>query len=85
MHDGVMAHFSRGVRDVLDNTYHDRWIDRCRPRAWALRTPGFNPLNSYLWGLQEDLIYAPPVHNEKAIHHRIVDACQTILKLPLHL
>jgi hypothetical protein len=26
MHDGAPAHFNRAVRDVLNNTYHDRWI-----------------------------------------------------------
>jgi hypothetical protein len=33
MHDGAPAHFSRAVRDVLSNTYHDRYISRGRPKA----------------------------------------------------
>jgi hypothetical protein len=28
MHDGALAHFSCAVRDVLNNTYHGRWIGR---------------------------------------------------------
>jgi hypothetical protein len=28
MHDGAPAHFSRAVRDVLNNNYHGRWIVR---------------------------------------------------------
>jgi hypothetical protein len=28
MGGGAPAHFSRAVRDVLNNIYHDRWIGR---------------------------------------------------------
>jgi hypothetical protein len=28
MHVGAQAHFSRAVRDVLNSSYHDRWIGR---------------------------------------------------------
>jgi hypothetical protein len=34
MHDGAPAHFSRAVRDVLSNTYHDTWIGKGGPTAW---------------------------------------------------
>jgi hypothetical protein len=39
MHDGAPAHFSRAVRDVLNNTYHDRWIRRGGPTARPPRSP----------------------------------------------
>jgi hypothetical protein len=45
MHDGAPAHFSRAVRDVLNNTCHDRWIGRVRPSAWPPSSPDLNPLN----------------------------------------
>jgi hypothetical protein len=45
MHDGAPAHFSRAVRDVLNNTYHDRWIGRGGPTAWPPRSPDLNPLD----------------------------------------
>jgi hypothetical protein len=35
MHDCVSAHFSRAVRDVLSNTYHD---------GWSPGSSHFNPL-----------------------------------------
>jgi hypothetical protein len=44
MHDGAQAHVSRAVRDVLSNTYHDRWINRGGPTAWPPRSPDLNPL-----------------------------------------
>jgi hypothetical protein len=49
MRDGTPAHFSRPVRDVLNNTYHDRWIGRGGPTAWPIRSPDFNPLDFYVW------------------------------------
>jgi hypothetical protein len=32
--------------------------------------------------LRLPLVYAAPVDNEEALHHRIVDACQTICNYP---
>jgi hypothetical protein len=45
MHDGVPAHFSLAVRDVLNRTYHNRWIGRGGHTAWAPRSPDFNTLD----------------------------------------
>jgi hypothetical protein len=39
-------------------------------------------LDFYLWGHLKTLVYAAPVDNEVALHHRIVDACQTIRNYP---
>jgi hypothetical protein len=80
--DDALAHFSRAALDVLSNTYHDRQIGRGGPTAWPPCLPDSNPLHFYLWGLQNRLVYAAPVDNEKALHHHIVDACQTIHNYP---
>jgi hypothetical protein len=40
--------------------------------------PDLNPLDFYLWGHVKTIVYTSPVDNEEALHHRIVDACQTI-------
>jgi hypothetical protein len=82
MHDGASAHFSRAVRQVLNNTYHDRWIGRGGPTAWPPPSPDLNPLHFYLWRHLKTLVYAAPVDNEKTLHHHIVDACQTIRNYP---
>jgi hypothetical protein len=81
-HEGTPAHFSRAVRDVLSNTYHDRWIGRGGPTAWPPRSPDLNILDFYLWGHLKTLVYAAPVDNEEALHRRIMDACQTIRNCP---
>jgi hypothetical protein len=82
MHDGVPAHFSLAVRDVLNNTSHGQWIGRGEPTAWPPRSPDFNPLDFYQWRHLNTFVYAAPVDNEEALHHRIVDACQTIRNCP---
>jgi hypothetical protein len=41
-----------------------------------------NPLDFYLWEQLKILVYAAPVDNEEALHHRIVDGCQTIRNCP---
>jgi hypothetical protein len=79
MQDCALAHFSPAVRDVLNNTCHDRWIGRGGPTAWPpCSMPTLNPLDFYLCGYLRALVYAAPVDNEEALNHRIVDACQTI-------
>jgi hypothetical protein len=78
MHDGAPAQFSRTVLDVLNNTCHDRRIGRERTTAWPPRSHDLNLLDFYVLGHLKAPVYATPVDNEEALHHRIVDACQTI-------
>jgi hypothetical protein len=61
--------------------YHDRWTGR-GPTASPPRSPDVNPLDFYLWGHLKTLVYAVPVDNEEALHHRILDACRTICNYP---
>jgi hypothetical protein len=75
---GASAHFSRALRDVLSNTYHDRCINREWPTAWLPCSLDLNLLDFYLWGHLKTLVYAVPIDNEEALDHRILDACQTI-------
>jgi hypothetical protein len=81
MHDSAPAHFSRAVRHVLNDTYHGRWIGR-GPTAWPPHSPGLNTLDFYLCGHLKSRVYAAPVDNEEALHHRSVDACRTIRNDP---
>jgi hypothetical protein len=67
MHDGALAHFSCAVWDVLNNTYHDRWIGRGGPIAWPPSSPDLNPLDFHPWGHLKILVYAAPVDNEEAL------------------
>jgi hypothetical protein len=81
-HDGAAAHLNRPLRDVLNNTYHSRWIGRGGPTAWPPRPPDLNPLSFNLWGHLKTLVYGTLLDSEEALHHCIVDACQTIRNYP---
>jgi hypothetical protein len=52
------------------------------PTAWPPRFSALYPLDFYLWEHLKTLMYATLVNNEKALHHRTVDACQTIHNYP---
>jgi hypothetical protein len=83
MHDGAPAHFSRAVRDVLNNTYVDKWTGRAGTTARPPRSSHLNPLHFYLWEHLEPLVYAAPADTEEeALHHRTVDASQAIRNCP---
>jgi hypothetical protein len=58
MYDGVAAHLSSLVRDVLSNIDHDRWIGRGGPTAWP------HPFDFYLWGHLKSPVYAAPADNQ---------------------
>jgi hypothetical protein len=47
-HDGAPAHFSRPVRDVLNNTCHGRCIGSGGHTARPPSSPDLNPLDFYL-------------------------------------
>jgi hypothetical protein len=72
MHEGAPAHCSRAVRDILNNTYHDRWVGRGGSTASITSLPVGAPENpcvcSSRWQRKE--------------LHLIVDACQTIHNYP---
>jgi hypothetical protein len=77
-----IINFSSAVRDIINYTYHEQWIDRAGPTAWPPRSPDLNPLDFYLWGHLNAIFHAAPVDNEEALHHRIENAYQTIQQLP---
>lgn len=82
MHDGAPVHFSRIVREVLDDLYHAKWIGRGGPVPWPARSPDLNPLDYYLWGHLKQLVYAADVPNAATLHQRILEACDTIRHRP---
>jgi hypothetical protein len=85
MHDGAPAPFSRAVRDVLNNTYHDRKTGRGGPTAWLPLSPDFNHLDLYVWGHLKTFVSAAPFDNEDAFRCHIVGTWQTIPSTPASL
>jgi hypothetical protein len=66
------------VAVLCEASYHGRGIGRGGPTAWPPRSPDFNPVDFYVWAHLKAFVYASPVDNVEALHHRTVDDCQTI-------
>lgn len=82
MHDGCPAHYSRNVREHLDQTFPERWIGRGGPKHWAARSPDHNPIDFYLWGHIKQLVYATPVDTIDILRERIIQAFETVRNQP---
>jgi hypothetical protein len=83
MRDGAPAHCSRAVRDAVNNNYHGGWTGTGGAIEWPPRsTPDLNPLELYLCGHLNALVYTAPVDNGEILHHHTVDGCQTIHNCP---
>lgn len=78
MHDGAPPHFSRLVRDHLNQTHPDRWIGRGGPISWPPRSPDLNPLDYFLWGYLKSLVYSVSVENVQQLEQRVIDCCEEI-------
>ena len=82
MHDGAPAHFSRAVREFLDETYGDKWIGRGGPLPWPARSPDFNPIDFCLWGWVKCIVYQTEVESENDLRTRIDNAFVRIKNVP---
>jgi hypothetical protein len=67
-HDGATPHFSRNLREFLDNQYPQHWIGRGGPHHWPARSPDLN-LNHL-----EFIIYRLPINSESDLRVRIQEA-----------
>jgi hypothetical protein len=65
---GAPPHFSRNVREFLDNQYPQRWIGRGGSHHWPARSPDLN-LNHL-----KSIIYRLPINSEADLRVRIQEA-----------
>lgn len=77
-HDGAPVHFTREVREILDNQYPQRWIGRGGPHHWPARSPDLNPLDFFLWGHLKSNVYRLPIDTEADLRARIQDALGSV-------
>eukprot|EP00731_Ephydatia_muelleri_P021799 Em0014g390a len=62
--DGAPAHYLRGVRDWLNETFGTKWIGRGGPLESPARSPELTPMDFWLWGYLKENVYA---HNPKTV------------------
>jgi len=55
-HDGAPPHYTRHVREYLNESFRNRWLGRGGPVAWPPTSPDITPLDYYLWGHIKTLV-----------------------------
>uniref|UniRef100_A0A8D8SQ39 Uncharacterized protein n=1 Tax=Cacopsylla melanoneura TaxID=428564 RepID=A0A8D8SQ39_9HEMI len=55
-----------------------RWIGRGGSRQWTPRSPDFNPLDYFFWGLMRSLVYKTTIQSPEDLVARIVGAAGEI-------
>ena len=81
-HDGAPPHYTRHVRDYLNESFPNRWLGRGGPVAWPPRSPDLTPLDFYLWGHMKTLVYENMVDSRTALRDRIFAAAEHIRNHP---
>jgi len=55
-HDGAPPHYTRCVREYLNESFPNRWLGRGGLVAWPPRSPYLTTLDYYLWGHMKTLM-----------------------------
>ncbi|GFU95027.1 uncharacterized protein TNCV_4138111 [Trichonephila clavipes] len=75
--DGATCHTARATIDLLKDTFGDRLISRFGPVNWPPRFCDLTPLDYFLWGYVQSLVYADKPqtldHLEDNIRRAIAD------------
>ena len=80
-HDDTPAHCSNVIRDYLDEAFGNRWIEHGGPITWTPRSSYLIPLNFFLWGSIQSLVYETPVERQLDRVTRIAVAAGTIWEM----
>jgi len=77
-HDGALPHYTRHVRDHLNESFPNRWLGR----EWPPRSPYLTLLDYYLWGHTKTLVYETTVDSRAVLRDRIFSAAEPIRNHP---
>ncbi|CAF4927346.1 unnamed protein product [Pieris macdunnoughi] len=75
---GCPAHYSRLVRNHLNEEYPDRWIGRGGTISWPARSPDLNPLDFFYWGAGKEKVYSKSMQNVEELRQRIAEAVEFV-------
>ena len=70
------------MRDYLNESFPNRWLRRGGPVAFPPRSPDLTPLDYYLWGHKNTLVYETKVDSRAALRDRISAAAEHIRNHP---
>ena len=75
--DGAPPHFALPVREYLNRTFPNRWIERRSPCSWAACSPDLTWME-FFWGFVKDKVYRTKVCNLAVLKQRLREACAMI-------
>jgi hypothetical protein len=78
MHDGAPAHFTSGMKQILDSLYPYQWIGWNRSVLSSLRLPDITPYDFCLWEHPKGTVYSNRVNTCDELCHLIQIAVTTI-------
>lgn len=70
--DGAPPHYTRSVRQYLDQVFPGRWIGRRGVIEWPARSPDLTPLDYFLWGYLKGKVYTTKPQNLDELRARII-------------
>ena len=76
--DGALSHYSRRVREYLDEKFSSAWIGRRGPIDWPARSPDLTPMDFFFWGVLKDKVYSRKPRSAEELKNYIRDAFQEI-------
>lgn len=86
MHDGASAHYTRDVRQFLDDNFGS-WIGRgdgdSRLYAWPARSPDLNMLDFFLWGVLQHRVNLVAKSTIEELVDAVIDESQNITVVTL--
>jgi hypothetical protein len=76
--DGAPCHYSRIVRNHLDEHFPNKWIGRGGPITWPPRSPDLNPIDFFVWGHYKELVYYKDYSTVEELRTKLGESQRTI-------
>lgn len=76
MHDGAPAHYTKDVRDTLDENFRcwiGRGIGENRLLPWPARSPDLNMCDFYLWGYLQHMVNLTPNETIQDVRLKLIE------------
>ncbi|VVC25703.1 Hypothetical protein CINCED_3A000490 [Cinara cedri] len=78
--DGAPVHNAIIVRQQLNEMFENRRMGTRGPVEWPPRSPDLTPLDFFLWGHLNTVVYAEPPANLQDLKNKIAVACRQLTK-----
>ena len=72
--DGAPPHYATAVRNLLDETFPDKWIGRRGPIEFPPQSPDITPMDFFVWGVIKDSVYSRKPRSVEDLRQFVIDA-----------